>query len=84
MELNVICSQLYQLLSVIQGIALHHTASKVYLGRRYPLEVGDPCMMFVAVLNDVVDSSSVVNDVAAYVHDYTATRWQLRCGTVVG
>jgi hypothetical protein len=38
-ELDVICSQLYQLLSVIQGIALHHTASKVYLGRRYPLEV---------------------------------------------
>ncbi|KAG9317738.1 cell division protein Cdc14 [Chiua virens] len=38
-ELNVICSQLYQLLSVIQGIVLHHTASKVYLGRRYPLEI---------------------------------------------
>ncbi|KAF8550496.1 CDC14-domain-containing protein [Imleria badia] len=28
-ELNVICSQLYQLLSVIQGIALHHTSSKI-------------------------------------------------------
>ncbi|KIJ69893.1 hypothetical protein HYDPIDRAFT_23052 [Hydnomerulius pinastri MD-312] len=38
-ELNAICSQLYQLLSIIQGIVLHHAASKAYLGRRYPLEV---------------------------------------------
>ncbi|KIK98209.1 hypothetical protein PAXRUDRAFT_134689 [Paxillus rubicundulus Ve08.2h10] len=38
-ELNALCSQLYQLFSIIQGIVLHHAASKAYLGRRYPLDI---------------------------------------------
>lgn len=38
-ELNTICAQLYQLLSIVQGVVLHHGASKAFLGRRYPLEV---------------------------------------------
>ncbi|KAF9231353.1 cell division control protein 14, SIN component-domain-containing protein [Melanogaster broomeanus] len=38
-ELNAICSQLYQVLSIIQGIVLHHAGSKAFLGRRYPLEI---------------------------------------------
>ncbi|KAH7887443.1 cell division control protein 14, SIN component-domain-containing protein [Phlebopus sp. FC_14] len=38
-ELNTLCSQLYQLLSITQGIVLHHTSSKAFLGRKYSLEV---------------------------------------------
>ncbi|KAI6034522.1 cell division control protein 14, SIN component-domain-containing protein [Pisolithus microcarpus] len=38
-ELHTICAQLYQLLSIIQGVVLHHGPSKVFLGRRYSLEI---------------------------------------------
>ncbi|KAL4081501.1 cell division control protein 14, SIN component-domain-containing protein, partial [Scleroderma yunnanense] len=38
-DLNTLCAQLYQLLSIVQGIALHHESSKAFLGRRYSLEI---------------------------------------------
>lgn len=38
-ELNILCAQLYQLLSIVQGVVLHHESSKAFLGRRYSLEV---------------------------------------------
>ncbi|KAG6379008.1 cell division control protein 14, SIN component-domain-containing protein [Boletus reticuloceps] len=71
-ELNVICSQLYQLLSVIQGIALHHTGSKIYLGRRYPLEI------LVALLTTsrhtpMITPSSVGSSIAELPSDKTSS-----------
>ncbi|KAH0840193.1 cell division control protein 14, SIN component-domain-containing protein [Lanmaoa asiatica] len=71
-ELNAICSQLYQLLSVIQGITLHHTASKVYLGRRYPLEV------LVALLTtsrhtSMITQSSIGSSTASLSSDKTSS-----------
>lgn len=38
-ELNILCAQLYQLLSIVQGVVLHHESSKAFLGRRYSLEI---------------------------------------------
>ncbi|KAI6135112.1 cell division control protein 14, SIN component-domain-containing protein [Pisolithus croceorrhizus] len=38
-ELHTICAQLYQLLSIVQGVVLHHEPSKAFLGRRYSLEI---------------------------------------------
>ncbi|OAX38585.1 CDC14-domain-containing protein [Rhizopogon vinicolor AM-OR11-026] len=38
-ELNTLCSQLCQGLSIIQGVSLHHQASKSFLGRRFSLEI---------------------------------------------
>ncbi|KAI6034979.1 cell division control protein 14, SIN component-domain-containing protein [Pisolithus orientalis] len=38
-ELHTICAQLHQLLSIVQGVVLHHEPSKAFLGRRYSLEI---------------------------------------------
>ncbi|KZT05593.1 uncharacterized protein LAESUDRAFT_750520 [Laetiporus sulphureus 93-53] len=38
-EVSVLSSQLVQALSLVQGVALTHKASKRYLGRRYALQV---------------------------------------------
>ncbi|KAG1735053.1 cell division control protein 14, SIN component-domain-containing protein [Suillus lakei] len=38
-EMNTSCSQLYQGLSIIQGVSLHHKSSKSFLGRRFSLEI---------------------------------------------
>ena len=73
-ELNVVCSQLYQLLSVIQGIALHHTTSKVYLGRRYPLEVRYQRRWLTLVLSPSADSSNALDDLTTYIHYHTIRR----------
>lgn len=75
MELNVICSQLYQLLSVIQGVVLHHTASKAYLGRQYPLEVRS-ANRICDMLSRVPDLSGVINNVTTHIDDYASIHWQ--------
>ncbi|KAH7931178.1 CDC14-domain-containing protein [Leucogyrophana mollusca] len=38
-EVAVSCSQLFQALSIIQGVVLHHKSSKSYLGRCHSLEI---------------------------------------------
>ncbi|KAG2156419.1 cell division control protein 14, SIN component-domain-containing protein [Suillus clintonianus] len=38
-EMNTMCSQLCQGLSIIQGVSLHHKSSKSFLGRRFSLEI---------------------------------------------
>ncbi|KAI0005051.1 cell division protein Cdc14 [Russula compacta] len=38
-EASVLCSQLAQALSIIQGVALTHHSTKAFLGRKYPLDV---------------------------------------------
>ena len=38
-EASVLCSQLVQALSIIQGVALTHHSTKAFLGRKYPLDV---------------------------------------------
>ena len=40
-EISTLTSQLTRGLSIIQGIALTHHSTKVFLGRRYSLDVGD-------------------------------------------
>ena len=40
-EVSTLTSQLTRALSIIQGIALTHYSTKVFLGRRYSLDVGN-------------------------------------------
>ncbi len=40
-EASTLTSQLTRALSIIQGVALTHHSTKVFLGRRYPLDVGN-------------------------------------------
>ncbi|OJA20321.1 hypothetical protein AZE42_05444 [Rhizopogon vesiculosus] len=59
-ELNTLCSQLCQGLSIIQGVSLHHQASKSFLGRRFSLEILIE-LLLTSRHTPIVDSSSEAN-----------------------
>jgi hypothetical protein len=40
-EASTLTSHLTRALFIIQGVALTHHSTKVFLGRRYPLDVGN-------------------------------------------
>lgn len=63
----MLCSQLTQALSIIQGVALTHHSTKAFLGRKYPLDVRDMPLRALAL-----DAYSKCAGVAGSAHNFAS------------